>query len=691
MIPQKPDDFKRLADDLSFRAIADAVPQMMWSALPDGWIDWYNARWYSYTGQTADEAAGWGWQAVHHPDDLPEVMRAWERSISSGEPFEMEFRLRRGDGQFRMFLTRATPLRDAAGAIVRWYGTNTDIDGEHQARLRQQFFSRLGAELAGALSLEQTLRVVTRRIVPEFADWTLVNLIDEHGVARLAAAYHSDDELRAILEALRGEAYVSRSSSVGTSEVLRTEKPVVYETVSADLSAGATTPPFFAAFQRIGFGSTLIVPLFSAGRIVGTLHAVMHGDGRAFAASDVPFFEELGRRITPAIGNATAYERERRVATTFQRAALEPSLPEIPGLTFDAIYQAAMLEATVGGDWYDAFRLPDGRVMFSVGDVAGKGLEAAVAMASVRQSIRTAALINPQPSAVLSAVDRIVRAMGPAQFVTAFVGVLDPVSFEFTYASAGHPPALVRSAGGTVRALGEGDLPLGLRRRGDDNATTIDVERGSVLLCYTDGLTEFDRDPVAGEVLVWDALREANGSIAHEIFARVLGGRPAQDDVAILAVTFDRPLTEIEGPRRAVRWEFDAADADVARSARVECANRLRSAGLRPEEVLAAELVFGELVGNVVRYAPGRIEVMLDVSGESAVLHVLDQGRGFEFRPRLPADVLSERGRGLFLVNVFAEEVTVERRRAGGSHARAVLTGQLRFPSARLSPSGTGT
>src|ERR1700694_3403904 len=100
----------------------------MWSALPDGWIDWFNARWYEYTGQTPEQAAGWGWQAVQHPEDLPSVMREWPASIATGEPFEMESRLRRADGTFRWFITRAAALRDDAGRIVRWYGTSTDID-----------------------------------------------------------------------------------------------------------------------------------------------------------------------------------------------------------------------------------------------------------------------------------------------------------------------------------------------------------------------------------------------------------------------------------------------------------------------------------------------------------------------------------------------------------------------------------
>jgi len=677
-------DNKLLAakDTASFREIADTVPQMMWSALTDGWIDWYNARWYEYTGQTHDEAAGWGWQAVHHPDDLPGVMREWPRSIASGEPFEMEFRLRRADGVFRWFLTRAVPVRDADGAVVRWYGSNTDIDAERGARVRERFFSRLGAELSGALSLEQTLRVVTRSIVPEFADWALVNLIDERGDVRLAAAYHRDPHKRDMLENLRGEPYRNPSARMGIAHVVRTGEPVVYEAVTDAVLRESVATSFQPAFERIGSDSALLVPLFSGGKVVGTLNAVMHGSGRSYSKSDVPFFEELGRRIAPAIGNATAYERERRVATTFQEAALVPSLPEIPGLTFEAIYEAAMLEATVGGDWYDAFRLPDGRVVVSIGDVAGKGLQAAVAMASVRQSIRTAALINPEPEAVLNAVDRIVRAIGQAQFVTAFVGVLDPVSFEFTFASAGHPPALLRDADGLMTLLAEGDLPLGLRGRCDEAARTIEIAPGSVLLCYTDGLTEFDRDPIDGELRVRDAFARATGNVAREIYASISQGRPAHDDVAILAVAFHEPLVAVDGPRRASVWSFDANDARDAGRTRREYTDRLQAAGLSADELSSAELVFGELVGNVVRYAPGFITAILDVSGPSPVLHVLDDGRGFEFRPRLPVDLLSERGRGLFLVTAFAEELSVERRRGGGSHARAVLTGRTRHGSA---------
>ena len=120
-------------------------------------------------------------------------------------------------------------MRDAEGTVVRWYGSNTDIDAEYGARTRERFFSRLGAELAGALSLEQTLRVVTRGIVPEFADWALVNLIDERNDVRLAAAFHRDPHKRDMLDACSaGSRTATPRQAHGTAQVVRTGKPVVY-------------------------------------------------------------------------------------------------------------------------------------------------------------------------------------------------------------------------------------------------------------------------------------------------------------------------------------------------------------------------------------------------------------------------------------------------------------------------------
>jgi PAS domain S-box-containing protein len=127
------------------RTLADSMPQLVWMAEPDGHVFWYNRRWFEYTGATADRMIGWGWQSVHDPAILPQVLDRWRASIHTGEPFEMEFPLRGANGEFRRFLTRVTPVRDEFGSIYRWYGTNTDIEDQKRAeetiRLKQRLES----------------------------------------------------------------------------------------------------------------------------------------------------------------------------------------------------------------------------------------------------------------------------------------------------------------------------------------------------------------------------------------------------------------------------------------------------------------------------------------------------------------------------------------------------------------------
>ena len=139
-----------------FRVLADSIPQLAWMANPDGSISWYNRRWYEYTGTTFEQMEGWGWQSVHNPEMLPAVVARYKACLKSGEPFEMTFPLRGADGHFRMFLTLASPVRDKAGTIVRWFGTNTDIDAQRKAEtgLRQAEKLAVVGRLAASIAHE---------------------------------------------------------------------------------------------------------------------------------------------------------------------------------------------------------------------------------------------------------------------------------------------------------------------------------------------------------------------------------------------------------------------------------------------------------------------------------------------------------------------------------------------------------
>ncbi|GEJ58408.1 hybrid sensor histidine kinase/response regulator [Anaeromyxobacter diazotrophicus] len=136
------------------RALADSMPQLAWTARPDGYIDWYNRRWYAYTGTTPERMEGWGWQEVHDPASLPAVLRRWRESVATGSPFEMEFPLRGADGRFRRFLTRVYPLRDEGGAVVQWFGTNTDVTELVEAQEALREADRRKDDFLGMLSHE---------------------------------------------------------------------------------------------------------------------------------------------------------------------------------------------------------------------------------------------------------------------------------------------------------------------------------------------------------------------------------------------------------------------------------------------------------------------------------------------------------------------------------------------------------
>jgi anti-sigma regulatory factor (Ser/Thr protein kinase) len=289
-------------------------------------------------------------------------------------------------------------------------------------------------------------------------------------------------------------------------------------------------------------------------------------------------------------------------------------------------------------------------------------------MSSVRQSLRAAAVMEPDPVRMLRAGDSIVRALRPDLFVTAFVGIVDPVSLDFTFACAGHPPPLVRRADGEIHALASAGLPLGIFDLGDQVGSVEQLELGSTLVLYTDGLTEFDRDAILGERLLVQALRESNGErTAHTLYQDIVGQRARRDDVAILSVRFD--LTGGQA-----QWSFDPSDASTARAVRAEIAETLagRYAG---RDVTSAELAVSELIGNVVQHTAGRVKVFLDVNGPWPTLHVVDRGPQFEVPGNEPPDVWSERGRGLFIVRALVRDLAIVPRAGGGNHVRVTLAG----------------
>ncbi|MDQ2872425.1 MAG: SpoIIE family protein phosphatase [Candidatus Eremiobacteraeota bacterium] len=375
-------------------------------------------------------------------------------------------------------------------------------------------------------------------------------------------------------------------------------------------------------------------------------------------------YHDMARRIA----------REHDVATMLQRALLPQELPKIPGLRIDTAYMPAARDTEIGGDWYDVFSISPSHVGISVGDVAGHGLRAATTMGAVRQAVRTAARVEADPATVLGHVNRSLCA-DDGDVVTAFLGILELRSGRLRYSIAGHPPPLIVSAAGVVEPLEEGGLVLGADRGARYAENEICMPANTGILLYTDGIIEVERDYFKGMRDLHSAFEAEHAAnppnLAEAIQERIFARAEPRDDSAILfvGITGNGAAPALQ---RRTTWTVDANVERDARRVKREVVRQISASVLNHGDLSCAELILGELLGNVARHTPGTAEVTLECERNRAVLHILDRGRPFSLKGRIVPDVLAENGRGLFLVRTLALEVVVERV-CDGNRISAVL------------------
>lgn len=290
----------------------------------------------------------------------------------------------------------------------------------------------------------------------------------------------------------------------------------------------------------------MAAPLPVRGDPPGALVFVRSHKEQRFSAAQEDFVRKLSSSLALALDNARLYEEERGIADTLQTAIL--TLPShVPGVRFGHLYNSATDGAMVGGDFYDVFELEHGLVGVCVGDVSGKGLEAATLTSFVKNTLRAYAYDMRSPAETISRTsDAIHRVTPTATFVTLFFGVIDPVKGLMQYSSAGHPPSLVRDLDGRVRALGQGGTLAGAFAGSEYEQLSTELRRGDVLLSYTDGIIEARKGKeLFGQDRLIQAFAEVGDasidSIPERILGRVVGfsGGRLTDDIAILAVTPD--------------------------------------------------------------------------------------------------------------------------------------------------------
>jgi PAS domain S-box-containing protein len=303
------------ANERYYRFLAEAIPQIVWTALPDGSTDYFNQRWYDYTGLNSDEALDWGWAHVLHPDDLQPSVERWQQAVATGEIYEIEYRFRRAsDGQYRWHLGRALALRNERGEIIKWFGTCTDIDDRKRAEEAQRFLADASEVLVSSLDYEATLAALARLTVPTLADWCAIDMVtDERMIRRLAVAHQDPAKVELAWELDR--LYPQQlSDTEGVAKVIRTMQPELYPNVPEELLAlVARDAAHLKMLRELGLKSVLVVPLIAHNRVLGTITLVGAESGMRFTAAELDFAEDLARRAALAVDNARLYRDAQEV------------------------------------------------------------------------------------------------------------------------------------------------------------------------------------------------------------------------------------------------------------------------------------------------------------------------------------------------------------------------------------------
>jgi PAS domain S-box-containing protein len=291
-----------------YRFLAEAQPDQIWTALPNGELDYVNQRALDYFSTPFSQLVETGWTQVVHPEDLGRMLDRWQIALATGEPYENELRLQRAaDGAYRWHLTRAIPMTDRDGVVVKWFGSNIDIHDQKRAEEAQRFLVEAGAVLAASLNYPATLAAVAKLAVPRIADWARVDVIDD-GRLRTLAVEHVDPKKVELAFELARRYPESPDSEQGPPLVLRTGKSELATEISEERLAELAQDDFHLGLVReLGVQSYMCVPLVAHGELLGVISLVSAESGRRYGPEDLALAEELARRAGIAVENAQLY------------------------------------------------------------------------------------------------------------------------------------------------------------------------------------------------------------------------------------------------------------------------------------------------------------------------------------------------------------------------------------------------
>jgi PAS domain S-box-containing protein len=544
-----------VGDDL--RAILEGVADSITAQGPDGGLVYANEAAVRMLGFSSAEAL------LSAP--LAKIMARWELLTPEGDPLPIELLpgrralmgeesagvlvkfIDRETAETRWSRIKARPVSDADGSVRLAINVIEDVTELKQVEESQRFLAEASRVLADSLEYESTLAAIAHLAVPGVADWCAVELgNDATGELDRVAVAHVDPEKVIWAQEIAERYPADQRADRGVHHVLRTGEAQLWpEIPEAMIAEAAKDEEHLRLIRALGMTSVMMVPMRVRDRVFGVISFVSAESGRRFTETDLRLAEDLALRAGTAVENARLYRARTKIAQTLQASLLPPLLPEVPGVEAGALYRPAGEEHEVGGDFYDLFATTEDHWFAVIGDVCGKGAEAAAVTALARYTIRAAAAQIRSPAAILKWVNEAMLREGTSRFCTVAVAHLDrsAPTTRLTIAVGGHPAPLILRADGTVEAAGAGGTLIGLVDDPTLTDVTTDLAPGDAVLLYTDGVTEAEAPrhvwtPEELSAMVAGAAGASAQALVDHVAEAALAGleAPPRDDVAILAL-----------------------------------------------------------------------------------------------------------------------------------------------------------
>ncbi len=654
------------ASEARYRTLVQALTNEVWRASPTGDLVGDMPTWRAVTGQTEAELLGRGWLMGVHPDDRRRVRAAWQQAVAGLTEFEEECRIRpvAGSGPTRILQMHSVPLV-TDGAVTEWIGVHVDVT---EVRASEEAERREAARAALATDSTRVLQAITAALSRAVSTDDVMGVILARGQAVLGAsgcgvAIRHGDKVR--YELLTGYSADVKSSwsefdmddDTPVTRVIRTGEPCFISTQQEFLDAFPDSQALRKFVTTSGEQALARLPLATPSGVLGVL-SFGFDEPRPFPPEERQFLIALAGQCAQALERARLYERERGTARMLQHSLLPEALPLVLGMRLAAVCETRTPDMDVGGDWYDAVILDDGRLAIAVGDVRGRGVRAASVMGQVRNALRGLVHADPSPTTMLCWLDKVVSRLGDdEEFVTLLYAVACPATGTLEWANAGHMPPLVVAADGARFVEGAESLPLGLG--GSRPTARLTLAPGDALVLFSDGLVENRRRPLGQGLqqlldLASTLTPDAPGAEAlRDLLTSSMVDERDTDDVTVLTL---RRANEAHGVGReplVAQIDLPARPTSPAR-ARDFVGARLGEWGAMGvlEQTM---LCVSELVTNAVVHAGARVHLELRCGEGVLRVDVRDTGRAVLPSVRAAAGMDDTHGRGLFLVEILCD------------------------------------